>query len=281
MKTLSAGSQASAAAGYWPLAWAIKITRLDSVVLGFTSATRDETISGQLYEAAPGFNLSSVTCTLGFDVDGGEIDFLTTDDMTRASFLAGRWRGAVLELNEYNWAAPGDGFIPWPKYRLGVAKPTQSGFTVELRDLRQTLLQDMTRAIGPLCPYRLGSTLCTVNVAPFTHAFTITSVQSSSQFTCSGLAQAADYFTNGEVYFAVGPYASLGRPLWVLGHATGGVITLAVPLYAGTAVIGQTGTIVAGCTKRKAEDCGIKFSNIVNFGGQEGVTPAQVVGVEA
>jgi hypothetical protein len=101
-----------------------------------------------------------------------------------------------------------------------------------------------------------------------------------SQFTCSGLAQAADYFTAGELYFAVGPYATLGRPLWVLEHAAGGVITLAVPLYAGIATVGQTGTIIAGCTKRVLEDCRDKFANAINHGGQDGVTAEQVVGAE-
>lgn len=280
MKTLSAGHQASAASNFWPLAWAIKITRIDGEVFGFTSGTRNATISAQVYESSPGFNLSSITCTLGFGIDGGEIEFLTTDEMTRASFLAGRWRGAVLELNRYNWAALADGFDPWPKYRLGNAIPKQGGFTVELRDLRQLLQQDMTRFTGQTCPYRFGSTLCTKDKAAFTFPFTITSVQSFTQFTCSALTNGSvlDYYTNGEVYFDDGPYGTLGRPLWVLEHSTGGVITLAVPLYAGIAVIGQTGTIVAGCLHRKEEDCKVKYNNVINFGGQEGVTAAQVVG---
>ena len=100
-------------------------------------------------------------------------------------------------------------------------------------------------------------------------SFTVTSAASLSQFTCSGLAQAAGYFTNGEVYFADGPYATLGAPLWVREHTAGGVINLAVPLYAGIAVAGQTGTIVAGCQKRKNEDCRDKFNNVLNFGGHK------------
>jgi hypothetical protein len=32
--------------------------------------------------------------------------------------------------------------------------------------------------------------------------------------------------------------------------------------------IGDTFSAVAGCQKRLAEDCGTKFSNVVNFGGE-------------
>lgn len=287
MKTISTLNQAMLDSGAITLEWTLKITRLDGVVLRYTSGSNEATISGALYDPQPGFKLSSVTCTMGFGVDSGEITMLTTDEMTRANFLAGRWRGAVVEVQQYNWAAPTETPIPWPKYRLGNAKPQQGGFTLELRDLRQLMLQDMTRYTGQPCPYRLGSTLCGVQIdgspVSYTFPFTITSVQSQSRFTCAAVAHAgdADYFTNGEVYFDDGPYADLGRPLWVLTHDVGGVITLAVPLYAGIAVAGQTGRIVAGCRKRKDEDCRDKFDNVLNFGGQEGVTAAEIVGGDA
>jgi uncharacterized phage protein (TIGR02218 family) len=278
---MSAALKAHLAGVVKALAWSIRITRADGVVFRYTGGARAATIGGDVYLAAPGFTLSSITCTLGFGVDSGNIEFLTTDDMTRAQFISGRWRGAVVEVNQYNQDDTTQGFRPWPKYRLGNATPTESGFTVELRDLRQLTLQDMTRSTGPLCPYRFGSALCTKSKAAFTFAFTIAAVTSAREFTCAALAQATDYFTAGELYFADGPYASLGRPLWVLEHTAGGHITLAVPLYAGIPVIGQTGTIVAGCTKRAFEDCRDKFNNIVNHGGQEGVTAAQVVGADS
>lgn len=277
---LSVGFKAHLAGPVKALAWTIRITRLDGVVLRYTAGMDSATIDAAVYLAAPGFNISTITCTLGFGVDSGEIKFLTTDDMTRAQFLAGRWRGAVVEVNQYNQDDATQGFRPWPKYRLGNATPTQDGFTVELRDLRQLMLQDNTRHTGQECPYRFGSPLCTKDKALVTFPFTITSVQSLRRFTCSALANGsvADYYVNGEVYFDDGPYGNLGFPLWVLEHTAGGVITLAVPLYAGIAVVGQTGEIVAGCLKRKQEDCKVKYNNVINFGGQEGVTTAQIVG---
>ena len=278
MKSLSAGHIASAAARSLSLAWAIKITRTDGQVFRYTSGNTSATISGQTYIAAPGFTVSSITSTLGYGVDTLEMTVLTTDDMTRADFLAGRWYAARVEFNQYDWSTPASGFIPWPTYTISDVTPLQGGFKLELRDLRQYLRQDHSLSSGPTCPHRLGSTgdgKCNKDLTSFTHPFTVTSVTSRSIFTCSGLAQATDYFSNGQATFVDGLHG--GLPLLIRSHAPGGVITLAVPLIADI-VVSQTGTIIAGCLKRKLEDCITKFANGLNFGGQDGVTTEELVG---
>lgn len=248
------------------LEWACTFTRSDAEVFRFTSAAKDATISANLYASQPGFRVSSITSTLGYGVDSLEMTVLTNDDMTVADFLAGRWDGCEVEFNQYDWTTVANGFIPWQKYRVANIEPIQGGFVLELRDLRQLLQQDYTRSSGKTCPYRLGDTRCAKVLTSFTHSFTVTGVTSRSTFTCSGLAQAADYFSNGQVTFADGLYA--GLPLLVRSHSTGGVITLAVPLVTDI-VVAQTGSIVAGCLKRFTEDCKTKFSNVLNFGGQK------------
>jgi uncharacterized phage protein (TIGR02218 family) len=271
VKALSAGNIATAASGLWPWAWTARFTRTDGQVFRFTSDAQSATISSALYLAAPGFTVSSITCTLGYGVDTLEMTVLTNDEMTRADFLAGRWYACRVEFNQYNWQTPADGFIEWPVYTVSDVTPLQGGFKIELRDLRQYLRQDHS-------PHRLGSTgdgKCNKDLTSFTHAFTVTSVTSRSIFTCSGLAQAADYFANGQVTFVDGLHG--GLPLLVRAHATGGVINLAVPLIADI-VVAQTGSIIAGCLKRKAEDCITKFDNVLNFGGQDGVSVTELVG---
>lgn len=277
-KTLSAGMAAMVATGGRTLEWTAKFTRTDAQVFRFTSGSRSATISAELYESAPGFSVSSITCTLGYGVDTLEMTVLTNDNMTRAEFLSGRWYACRVEFNQYNWASPSDGFIPWPVYTVSDVTPLQGGFKLEMRDLRQYMRQDFSLSTGKTCPHRLGEvgdSKCNKDLTSFTHAFTVTSVTSRSIFTCSGLAQATDYFTNGQATFADGLHA--GLPLLIRAHTTGGIITLAVPLIADI-VIGQTGTIVAGCLKRKTEDCITKFNNVLNFGGQDGVTTAEIVG---
>ena len=278
MKTLSAGNTTTAASGLWPWAWSVRFTRDDGQVFRYTSESQNATISGALYLAAPGFSVSSITSTLGYGVDTLEMTVLTNNDMVRADFFAGRWHGARVEFNQYDWTTPANGFIPWPVYTVSDVTPLQGGFKIEMRDLRQFLRQDMSLSSGKTCPHRFGVTgdsKCNKSLTSFTHTATVTSVTSRSIFTCSALAQATDYFTNGKATFTTGLHLAL--PLLIRAHTTGGIITLAVPLIADITV-GQTGVVIAGCLKRKTEDCITKFNNVLNFGGQDGVTTEELVG---
>jgi uncharacterized phage protein (TIGR02218 family) len=263
MKTLSAGHQTTAASGAHPYAWAVTITRTDATVIRRCSGTRDKTVGGNLYTAAPGFMVSSITNTAGANVvDTLDLTVLPEGAFETLDFLTGRWRGARIEFDQFNWAVPADGFIPWPVYRVADVQPKDGAFILKLRDLRVTWNQDTTLYTSKECHNRLGDSRCQVVLAPFTHAFTITSVGSARRvFTASGLAQAADYFTNGLVIFDDGAHADL--ELLVLDHGTGGVITLAESLV-DDMVVGQTGVIIAGCIGR-LEDCRDKFDNVLNM----------------
>ena len=262
-KTLSAGMQATLATRRTRLAWAATFTRRDATVVRRCGGTRDKTIAGNLDSANPGFALSSITCSLGADVvDTLELTVLPSTSFEKLEFLTGRWFGARVEFNQFDWAVPADGFIAWPTYRVADVRPVDGAFVLQLRDLRMRWRLDWTLYTSKECQNRLGDARCQVNLAPFTVSFTVTSVGSASRvFTDSALAQAADYFTEGLVTFDDGAHGDL--PLMVLDHATGGVITLAEPLVADI-VVGQTGTIVAGCLKR-LEDCRDKFDNVLNM----------------
>lgn len=265
MKQLSTGMQATIDSGTLPLAWAIKITRpTDGSVIRFVNGTRDITLEGEAYDSEPNFDLTSITCTLGFDVDTLEVTVLADTALVQADFLSGRWSGARVEFNQYNWADPSDGFITWPTYRVANVVPIVGGFKLELRDLRQLMRQDYTYSTSKLCQNRLGDARCRVDLYFFTFPFEVTSVTSRTVFTDSALAQDEGYFTMGEATFDSGVHA--GLPLQILRHSTGGIITLARPMIE-EITIGQTGTVVAGCRKRDQEDCRIKFDNILNFRG--------------
>ena len=276
-KALSAGMLTLMASGGRTLEWCVIFSRTDGEVFRYTGAARNATLADEagspsvpvLYESQPGFTVSNITCTLGMSVDTLEMTVLTTTDLGRADFLAGRWDGCRVEFRQYDWTTPANGFVPWPVYRVSNVEPIHGGFVLEMRDLRQLLQQDYSRTTGKTCPYRLGDSRCTVvlNGSPsvFTVPFTVTGVTSRSVFTCSGLAQAADFFSNGIVTFDDGLHA--GLPLLVREHDAGGVIHLAVPLISDI-VVAQTGVIVAGCLKR-FEDCRDKFDNVLNFGGQK------------
>jgi uncharacterized phage protein (TIGR02218 family) len=266
-KTLSAGMEAHVAAPVQTLHWALKFTRTDGQVFRYCTSRRAKTLDGEVYQPAPGFDLSSMTCTLGYEVDTLNLTVLTDSDLEHADFLAGRWYGARVEFNQYNWADPSQGFIPWPTYKVADVQRVIGGFLLELRDLRQLLRQDYTLTTGKLCENRLGDARCQVDVAgEFTYSFTVTSVTSRLVFTDSALGLDANWCIGGLVTFDDGLYE--GLPLLVREQSAGGQITLAEGDRLVTPIdVGQTGTITAGCRKRLNLDCRDKFDNVINFLG--------------
>ena len=267
MKTLSADMQTLVAGKARTLDWAVKLTRTDGQVFRYCTSRRAKTLDGEVYDTAPGFDLSSITCTLGYEVDTLKLTVLADTDLEHADFLAGRWYGCRVEFNQYNWADPSDGFIPWPTYKVADVRRVLGGFELELRDLRQLLRQDYTLTTGKTCVHRLGDALCQVDVAgSYTYAVTVSAVASRLVFTVTGLGQPAGWCVGGDITFDDGLYA--GMPLLVSGQSAGGEITLAEgDRIVESVVIGQTASITAGCRKRANLDCEAKFSNIINFLG--------------
>lgn len=258
---LSAGMIASLAARRTHLAWAATFTRRDSVVHRVCGGTRSKTVDGNLYTANPGFTLSSITCSRGTNVDTLELTVLASSAVEQLDFLTGRWFGARVEFNQFDWATPADGFLPWPTYRVAdVQHRDGRAFVLQLRDVRMLWRQDFTLTTGKTCLNRLGDARCGVNLATWTRACEVTAVTNRRTFTID-LAEAADWATEGLLTFADGPYEAL--PLWVADHATGGVVTLAEALVQDI-VVGQQLSIVAGCLGRR-EDCRDKFDNILRM----------------
>jgi uncharacterized phage protein (TIGR02218 family) len=267
MKTIPAPLAAHIALGTTSLSYTLKVTRAtDAGVFAFTSADSDVTISAVVYSSAPGLDVSSIAWQAGAAVDNLEI--ATLDDgsiFTRADVLGGLWRNAAFVISRYNRASPSDGVEPMIVGTLGDIRYGKTSLTVELRGLQQYLQQPLGSVSTKNCRARLGDALCTKVLTSFTHTGTITSVTSNQVFTASALAQAADYFTEGLLTWTSGPSISLTQK--VKTHATGGVLTLSLPMFQ-TVVIGHTFSIIAGCRKRMAEDCATKFSNVLNFQGE-------------
>jgi uncharacterized phage protein (TIGR02218 family) len=196
---------------------------------------------------------------------------LAQDDFQKVDFLAGRWNGARVEFNEFDWSDPSIGLIPWPTYRVSDVTPIAGAFELELRDLRQLWSQNYTLYSGKECQERLGNVRvtqsgtfgCQVNLATFTAAFEVLTVTSARRQFTIDVAEPADWFTEGYLVFDTGQHIQAGLKQLIRDHATGDLVTLAVPLLADI-VVGMTGTITAGCLKR-LEDCRDKYDNLPNM----------------
>jgi uncharacterized phage protein (TIGR02218 family) len=206
------------------------------------------------------------TTSAGLDVDNLELS--TADDgsiFARADVLGGVWANAAFSLIRYNWADLSNGVETLLAGTLGDVTLLQGQVRAELRGLQQYLQQPVGAVCSPTCRVALGSTLCGVNLAPFTFAGTLTSVTSNQVFRDSGRAQAADYFKEGIITFTGG--LNNGRSARIVGHLANGTFTVFKPMMRAVA-IGDTYSVHAGCTKRFAEDCIAKFANGLNFQGE-------------
>lgn len=270
MKTLPAGLATLAASPAHTWATALKITRPDATVYGFTSADRDATISSVLYKANPGLDATSIVLSAGLNVDN--LELTTLDDgtvFTKADVLGRRWHNSAFTIFRYNWANVADGIDTLLSGVLGEVELRRNTVWAELRGLQQFLQQPVGQVSSKTCRNRLGvnnglDSRCSVALGPFTATGTVTAVTSNQVFTDSAQAQAAGYFDEGLLTWTSGPNS--GLVVRVKTFAAG-VFTLALPAL-GTVAIGHTFSVVAGCRKRLAEDCITKFNNVLQFNGE-------------
>lgn len=273
-KSIPSGLAAHYAGNATSVVHFLRITREGGEVFGFTSHNADLTVDSQLYRSGPGLDVTSVVTSAGFDVDN--LELTTLDDgstFSRAEVLAGLWRNAAFVISKGNWAQPSDGLEPVIAGTIGEGTLRSSSLVFELRGLQQYLQQPLGDVSSKTCrahfadfPSVNNNNRCRLSPATYTFSATVTSVASNQQFTASALTQAADYFAEGIVSWTSGPSAGLRQK--VKTHATGGVLTLLLPMLL-TVSVGDAFEVIAGCRKRLDEDCRDKFGgNVLNFQGE-------------
>jgi uncharacterized phage protein (TIGR02218 family) len=263
------------------LSEALKITRRDGAVFGFTSHDTDSTIDGVVYRASPGIEVTSIDTGSSFAVGNMELRTLADGGMfTVSDIFNGLWTNADFQIFRYNWSSVTDGIDILMAGTIGEIQILDTQIVIELRDLRQYLQQPLGSLTSKTCRYRLGSMtradggLCLkdISAAPFTVAGTVTSVASNSTFTDASRSEADDYFGEGLVTWLTGSNAGTTAKVRAYDSiagspSLGGTFTLSLPAFTAIAP-GDTFTAVAGCRKRHDEDCVIKFDNSINFGGE-------------
>lgn len=266
MKSIPAALAAHYATRSLTLADALRITRTDDEVFGFTSHDRDATIGGVLYKAQPGLDAASIAINAGLAV--GNLELTTLHDgtvFTTAEVLGGVWRNAAFLLFRYNHQSLADGIDMLLAGTIGEVTLRQNTVLAELRDLRQYFQQPVGSPSTKTCRYRLGDAKCTVDLGPFTVTGTLSAVTSRQVFRDAARTEALDWFSEGVFTWTGGANAGLQQK--VKTYAADGTFTLALPMLS-TVAIGDTYSVHAGCMKRVDEDCDTKFSNVLNFGGE-------------
>ena len=265
MKTLPTALAAHIATRDTILATALRITRTDGQVFGFTTHDLDDTVAGVIYLADPGLDVSDIV--LSADAAVGNLQLTTLHDgttFTLADVLGGVWRNAAFLIFRYNWANLSNGIDILLAGTVGEFELKRNTVVAELRDFRQYLQQSVGDASSKTCRARLGDVRCAKDVAAYTHTGALTGVTSNLMVSDYTRPESVGWFDEGEITFTSG--ANAGRTVKIKSFA-GGVFTLALPVFAPLA-IGNSYTAVAGCRKRLAEDCRDKFDNVLNFVGE-------------
>lgn len=274
MKTLPTAYASHLAGPCTTIATALRITRTDGAVYGFTNAGQDVVIGGVTYLSSPGLDVTTIEQAAGLGVDNLELTTLHDESVfTTRDVAGGKWTNAAFLLFRYNWRSPSDGTEPMLAGTLGEPEIRQTTLVVELRGLQQYLQQSIGNVSTKTCRARFAdfptpnaNNLCRLSAAAWTVSATVTAVADARrQFTASALTQADDWFAEGVLTWTSGDSTGLSGK--VKAFSSGGVVTLLVPTITNIAV-GDTFDILAGCRKRLDEDCAAKFSNALNFQGE-------------
>lgn len=264
MKPLSAPLLAHYAQGTTTLASCWKATLTNGTVVAATSHDADIVFAGVTYYSTQAYNGSDVESSSALNPDNLEISgFLQSPTITNADIYSGRWDFAAIELFEVNYADLTQGKNVLRAGTLGEVKAGRSAFTAELRGLMQAYTRTIVRLTTKECTADLGDSRCKVVLTLFTFTGTVASVTSNQVISDPARTEAADYFSGGKLTMTSG--LNIGLSMEVKS-STVGVLALyeAMPFVI---AVGDTYSVIAGCTKRFTEDCGLKFNNKVNFRG--------------
>jgi uncharacterized phage protein (TIGR02218 family) len=268
--------------GSTTLAAGLRITRTDndtdgSGVFAWTNNDQDRVVDGDTFLASPGADFSAITGATDLSVANTEAGVLIDDAaITTVDVLGGRWDNAAVEVLIFNWADPTQFYVT-NAGTVGNFRKEVGRFVSEFRSLAQALQQAVGSYTSKTCRYRLGVNTgrshCPVDLASHTYEFTVATVVTAKRkitFTGPAAALAAEWFEEGICRFDsdVGGGENAGLQHKVRDHTTGpATVEFSLP-FIGTINVGDTGVLIAGCKKRRDEDCHTKFGVVEDFGGE-------------
>ncbi|ADE85441.1 DUF2163 domain-containing protein [Rhodobacter capsulatus] len=256
--------------GVTTLARAWALARADGRVLGFTDHDVVLRFDGISFEPGSGMTAKAVLQGTGLSVDNTEsYGALSSEAITEADLLAGRYDGAAVTVWLVNWADPAMRAVIF-RGHLGEVSRGAGAFTAELRGLTAALGQEQGRIYHPRCAAVLGDGRCRFDLTKDGYALEA-ALGGVDEAVVLRLAEGAGFedrwFEKGRLVVLDGAAAGL---IGVVKNdrlqADGSRLIELWQRLGANPVAGDRVRIEPGCDKR-AGTCRLKFDNFLNFRG--------------
>ncbi|RWR14900.1 DUF2163 domain-containing protein [Paenirhodobacter populi] len=249
-------------------AWAV--TRQDGVTLGFTDHDRALDFAGIRFEPDSGMTAKALTQGTGLSVDNTEgYGALSSDAISEADLLAGRYDGAGIRSWLVNWAEPTSHMLIF-RGTFGEVSRGAGAFTVELRGLSEPLGQATGRVYHPRCSAVLGDGACRFDLTRtgYFRETVVETVEDALVFRFAPFDGFEDrWFEKGRLRVLGGAAVGLIGMVKNDRIQTDGTRRIELWQRLGAEVApGDVIRLEAGCDRR-GETCRLKFDNFMNFRG--------------
>lgn len=245
-----------------------RLDRGDGVVLGFTDHDLDLAFDGVVFRADSGMTAKALMQTTGLSVDNTEaVGALSSDAITEADILAGRWDGAEVMAFTVNWADVAQRSVLF-RGTVGALRREGSAFAADLRSMASALNRPVGRVYQKPCTAVLGDATCRFDLTlpGYGTDLDVLAVDDTRLVFPPQPGFDPGWFARGHLTVLTGAAAGLaGAIKGDVALADGREVTLWAGLRA-TIVPGDRVRLVAGCDKR-FDTCRFKFLNTLNFQG--------------
>lgn len=250
--------------------------------------------NGEVYQTESGYEFSGYGASSTFASSSIDLSgILQAGAVSQDDLASGVYDNARVYLFATSWANPIEDEETLSLLFWGKVDFADERYTVQLMGAIDVLSQSTGRTYAATCSNTLFDETLDGHVLPWSQSKctgpraaqdgplladfkvsgTLTSVTDQYMFADSARGEAADWFAYGAIRFITGPNAGL-KPIQVKAFTAGGGVLLHEAMFY-LPEVGDAYEMIPGCRK-DAETCKNKYSNKINFGGQDHVPAPSV-----